>query len=464
MANPDVLIIGGGPAGYACAIRLAQLGKRVVVVERDRLGGICLNRGCIPVKTLLHAASIVRNASEGRRLGLLFQAPNIDLVALFGHKARVVDRLVRGVEYLFKANGVELIHGEVKFTSPDQVTVTTADGEMNLTADRFVVATGSRPAALPGMEPDGKKVVDSDNALQMVELPNRLAIIGAGVIGLEFTTIFSRLGCKVVVFELLKQVLPGIDQDLVCIIERQMRREGVEFHLGTEVQEIARATPVRIKYLEGETEQILETDRVLVAAGRKPLSDEVGLDWAGVKTDKQGFIKVDSSFRTSAERTYAIGDVKGGPLLAHKAMAEGIALAEMLGSDGKRWKFRAVPFCVYTDPEVAMVGLSEQEAKAQGRKVKVSRVPLNAVGRSLTLGRSEGICKMVVDEASGRILGVGMVAPQADVLIAEAAVAVELGLTAEQVGRVVHPHPTMSELLFETARSISGKAIHIVNR
>lgn len=445
-----------------CAIRLAQLGKKVVVVERERAGGVCLNWGCIPVKSLLHAAQTARDATEAKRMGLFFQGPEIDLVALYGWKGRIVDRLVRGIEYLFKVNGVELVRGNARFTGPDQVLVESPEGEQRLTAERFVVATGSRPAVLSGLEPDGAAVVDSNGALRLVELPRRLAIIGAGVIGLEFATMFSRLGCKVAVFEVMDQVLPGFDADLAGHVEKAMGREGVEFHLGVRVTDITRATPVLVRYEKSGAVTTVETDKVLVAVGRRPSSHELGLDWAGVKTNRQGFIKTDASYRTTARNVYAIGDVTEGPLLAHRAMAEGIALAELLAGTRKR-RFKAIPSCVYTDPEVAVVGLSEREARGQGRKVRISRVPLTAVGRSFTLGRSEGFCKMLVDAENDKVLGVGLVAPQADTLIAEAAVAVELGLTAEELGRVVHPHPTMSELLFEAAEAIHGRAIHIAN-
>lgn len=462
-AQRDVTLIGAGPAGYVAAIRLAQLGRKVTVVERERAGGVCLNWGCIPVKALLHAAQTVRDAVEGRRMGLNFTGPEIDLIALYGWKGRIVDRLVRGVEYLLKANGVEYVQGEARFGSPNSLTVATAEGERELTAGHFVVATGSKPMAVPGVEFDGRQVIDSDGALRLVELPGRVAIIGAGVIGLEYATIFSRLGCKVTVLELMGQVLPGTDPELAAVIERALRREGVEFHLSVKVTGVEREPALKVNYQGGETEGSVETDRVLVAVGRAPRTGELGLDWTGVKLDEHGFIKVDAGYRTNVKHISAIGDCIGGPLLAHKASAEGIALAEGLAA-GRPWKFRAVPNVVYTDPEIATVGLSETEAREQGRKVKVAKIPLNAVGRALTLGRGEGLCKLIVDEKTDKVLGAGLVAPQADALIAEIAVAVEHGLTADKLGRVVHPHPTMSELVMEAAEAIHGRAIHIVNR
>jgi dihydrolipoamide dehydrogenase len=459
----DTIIIGGGPAGYVGAIRLAQLGKRVALVERDRPGGVCLNRGCIPVKALLHAAQTVRDAAEGRRMGLLFGPPEIDLVALYGWKQRIVDRLVRGIEFLLKSNGVELVRGAARLAGPQSVSVGTAEGDRELAAEAIVIATGSEPARLPGMEPDGRSVIDSDGALGLVELPKRLAIIGAGVIGLEFATIFSRLGTAVTVLELEGQVLPGTDPELAQLVEKLMRREGVTFKLGVRVGAIERGAAPKVSYAVGGETAEVEVDRVLVAVGRVPRTRELGLEAAGVTTDRRGFITVDKDRRTSTAGIHAIGDCKPGPMLAHRASAEGVALAEQLaGGPARRW--RAIPDCVYTDPEVATVGLSEPAALAAGRKVRVSRVPLTAVGRSLTLNRSEGLCKLIVDEKTDKVLGAGIVAPWADCLIAEAAVAVELGLKAAELGRVVHPHPTMSELLLEAAEAIHGRAIHVVNK
>jgi len=462
--RPDVLIIGAGPAGYVAAIRLAQLGRKVVAIERERVGGICLNWGCIPVKSLLHAAATVRNAAEARRMGIVFGQPQVDIQALYGWKGRVVDRLVRGVEFLLRSNGVEVVKGTARFLDARRVMVAQPDGtEVEMSADSIVVASGSQPAVLPGFDPDGQSVLDSTGALNLTRLPGRVVVIGAGAIGLEFATVFRRLGASVTVLELTPQVLPGFDIEVSAVLRKTMESEGVEFHLGVKVSGLDREPGLRVRFASGDTESSVEADAVLVAVGRKPITAGLELDQAGVRVDERGFIAVDQKYRTSAGHIYAIGDVKPGLLLAHRAMADGIALAESLAG-GRQWRFKAVPACVYTDPEVASVGVSEAEAASQGLKVKVSRVPLAAVGRSLTLGRSDGLCKMVVDAETDKVLGVQLAAPGADVLIAEATVAVELGLTAAEIGRVVHAHPTMSELLFEAAEAIHSKAIHVVNR
>ncbi len=457
----DVAIVGGGPAGYTAAIRLGQQGKRVILVEQDRVGGVCLNWGCIPVKALLHAASIKRAAAEARSMGMVFAPPELDFLALYGWKARVVERLVRGVEYLLKSNRVETVGGRASFRDERHLRVMLPGGsEFELETENVVICTGSKPAVLPGIVPDNRFVIDSNGALNLVELPGRIVIIGAGAIGLEFATIFSRLGARVVVLELLDQVLPGMDREVSVSLQRSIVREGIEFHLGVRVEAVDNGT---VRYLQNGEVQAVEADRVLLAVGRTPLTDGLNLEAAGVETDSRGFIKTDGRYRTRSPSVYAIGDVRGGLLLAHKAMAEATSLADALGS-GRPWKFKAVPSCVYTDPEVASVGVTEAQATAEGRKVRVGRVPLTAVGRSLTLSRSEGLCKMVVEEPTGKVLGVSIVGPQADALIGEAAVAVELGLTAAELGRVVHPHPTMSELLSEAAEAACGRAVHVINR
>ncbi len=460
----DFLVIGAGPAGYVAAIRLAQLGRKALVIERDRIGGICLNWGCIPVKALLHAASTVRGAAEARRMGIIYGQPDIDFQALYGWKGRVVDRLVRGVEFLLRSNGVETVKGAARFADGQRVVVAQPDGtELGFGAENVIIATGSASAVLPGFEPDGERVIDSNGALNLTRLPARIAIIGAGAIGLEFATAFRRLGASVTVLELMPQLLPGFDIDVSVALRKAMQAEGIEFNLGVKVTGLDREPGLAVRFQSGETESKVETDMVLVAIGRRPLTAGLELDQAGVKLDERGFVAVGQRYRTSAAHIYAIGDVKPGPMLAHRAMADGIALAESLGG-GRPWRFKAVPACVYTDPEVASVGLSEAEAGSQGIKVKVSRVPISALGRSLTLNRGDGLCKMVVDAETDKVLGVQIAAPQADVLIAEATTAIELGLTAAEIGHVVHAHPTMSELLFEAAEAIHSKAIHIVNR
>ncbi len=461
----DVVIVGAGPAGYVAAIRLAHQGRKVTVVEQSRVGGVCLNRGCIPVKALLHAAGVIRNAAEARTMGINFDQPRIDLVSLGSWKNRIVERLARGIEFLFKGNGVELVRGKAQLKDERTVEVGTEDG-LEITAERIVIATGSEPAVLSGLEVNHRNIIDSNSALNLVELPKTMIIVGAGAVGLEFATIFNRFGVKVTVLEVCDQILPGTDRELAVMLQRQMEREGIEFRLGVKGLSCAEAEGgvSRVCWESGAGLAELTAERILVAVGRKPLSGGIGLERLGLELDERGFIRTDNYLQTGVEGIYAIGDVRGGPLLAHKAMYEGILLAELLTGVRKPARPRAVPMVVYTDPEFASVGLTPAEAERQGIKVRVSRVPASAVGRSLTLGRAEGMCKMVADEKTGRILGASILAPQADVLIAEAAVAVELGLTAAEVGRVIHPHPTMSELVFEAGEALLSRAVHILNR
>ncbi|MGQ9707321.1 MAG: dihydrolipoyl dehydrogenase [bacterium] len=462
----DVAVIGAGPAGYVASIRLAQLRKRVVVIEEARVGGVCLNRGCIPVKALLHAASIVRNAAVAKVLGITFNTPKIDFVSLGSWKGRIVERLSRGIEFLLKENGVKLVRGRAQILSPNRIRVT-GEEEIIIAAHDVVIAIGSEPANLPGLMVDHQKIIDSNSALNLTGAPETITIIGAGAVGLEFATIFARLGSKVTVLEVCEQILPGIDREIALLLQKQLEREGIEFRLG--VRGIACPKDAgesrAVVCYNDNGEHTMQAERVLVAVGRKPKTAGLGIDEIGIEQTDQGFIKTDAHFQTSVKGVYAIGDVRGGALLAHKAMHEGLQLAAVIANLGPtRGVARAIPMVVYTDPEFAAVGLSAEQAEKQGFKIRVVRVPATAIGRSLTLGRTQGLCKVVAEEKSFRILGVQILSPQADVLIAEAAVAVELGLTAEQLGRVVHPHPTMSELLFEASHAVLGSAIHILNQ
>ncbi|MGQ9677694.1 MAG: dihydrolipoyl dehydrogenase [bacterium] len=462
----DVVIIGAGPGGYVGALRLAQLGKKVAVVEEARVGGVCLNWGCIPVKSLLHAAAVVRNAAEARTMGITFNPPVLDLVSLNSWKRRIIDRLARGIEHLFKSNGVELIPGRAKLLAPDRLAVQEKENEKEIFAQHLVIATGSKPAVLPGIEPDHKKVIDSNSALNLVQLPKSIVIIGAGAIGLEFATIFCRLGVHVTVLEMGDTILPGLDPDLTRLLQHQMEREGVEIHTGVKGISCAVTTETTRVCVQDPKPFEWQAEKVLIAVGRKAYTQGLGLEELGVKLDGRGFIITAENYETNIPGVYAIGDVRGGPLLAHKAMYEGFNLAETLAGKGKPTpgEQKTVPVVVYTDPEIAAVGLDEPTAQAKGKKVKVARVPANAIGRSLTLNRSEGMCKLLIDEKTGKILGGGIVAPQADVLIAEITAAIELGFTAEDLGKPIHPHPTMSELVFETAHALLDSAVHVVQR
>ncbi|MEO0073986.1 MAG: NAD(P)/FAD-dependent oxidoreductase, partial [candidate division WOR-3 bacterium] len=365
----------------------------------------------------------------------------------------------KGLEFLFRANGVEVIHGTARLVGDGKLLVQTSEQVDEFLASEIVVATGSRPAELSCLVVDGRRVLNSDDALDIVTFPESLAIVGAGAVGLEFATFFSRLGTRVVVVEMCEQVLPGIDREIAILLRRLMERDGVDFRLGAKV---LGCEDGRLLYRNSDgSDGAVSVDRVLVATGRTPATEGLGLEAVGATVDGQGFVVTDRNYRSG--QVVAIGDVRGGRLLAHKAMREGLIAAELIAGRRPR-RAHAIPLCVYTDPEVASVGMSEEEARREGYDVIVVQVPASAVGRSLTLARSEGICRMTADARTGRILGVTMLCAQADVLIAEACLAVELRLKVDELGRAVHPHPTMSELLFEAAEAITGRAVHIINR
>ncbi len=463
--SPDVAVIGGGPGGYVAAIRLGQLGKKVLLVEKERVGGVCLNRGCIPTKALLHAAHVAHAAHESAAMGISFQVPEVDLGKLNGWKQGITDRLVRGVEMLLSTAGVETISGHASLKGPDTVMVSENGGPpVEVKPEYIVIATGSSPISLPGLTPDGEVVISSDQAWELKRVPERLLVIGAGAVGLEFATVNGRLGSQVTVVEIMKQVIPGIDNELATILQRVLRRENIQVLLDSRATQYDIGDPCIVAVEGPGGSSTIEVDQILVAVGRRANTQDLDLDAAGVALTDRGFISVDEHRRTSAERIFAIGDVAGPPLLAHKASREGIVAAEVIAGLDTVYDPKGVPNCVYTDPEVATVGLTEEEAQTQGHSVSVGRFPLIACGRALTLGRSDGIAKLVVDAETDALLGMHLIAPEASSMIAEGALAMELNATASQIGQTIHPHPTVSEMIMEAAENVHGKAIHTRNR
>jgi dihydrolipoamide dehydrogenase len=472
--SADVLIIGAGPGGYVCAIRAAQLGKRVIVAEKARAGGVCLNWGCIPTKALLHGVHILQLAREGSQLGLDCGTPAMDIAKLAAWRTRVVERAVRGVEYLFRQNRVELLIGVAEFINPGQVKVLAPDGSATVVqAGHVVIATGSESVALPGLEPDGERVITSNEAVMLKSVPARLLIVGAGAIGLEFASIYAGLGSEVTVVEIMDQVLPGTDRELADQMERALRKRRINVRLKTRVTQVEKSDTLHAR-LESLTPDpsppaadrlpptaALVFDRILVAVGRRPLTSGLAIENSGVRLNPKGFIMVDDQLRTGQPGIFAIGDVARAPLLAHKASREGIIVAEQIAGQTSSMNLKAVPNCVFTDPELAFVGLTEAEAIAAGHEVAIGRFPVSALGRAATINRLEGMCKIVTDRKTDRILGVHILAPEASNLISEAALAVQYGITAQALAAVIHPHPTMGELLMEAAESVHNQAIHI---
>src|SRR5437867_7932760 len=455
----DVVVIGGGPGGYVAALRAAQLGASTAIVEKDRMGGTCLVRGCIPTKALLQSTELYSLAKGGEPFGVVTGNVGFDWPTAQKRKTQVVDQLVKGVEGLLKAGGVTSLHGAARLAGKGQVAI---DDE-SITAKDIVIATGSAVSRIPlkGAE----LTIDSDRILELTEVPARLAVIGGGVVGMEFAAMFAALGTKVTVLEMLPQVLPMVDGDLVAAYAKHLTGLGGVIQTNTKVTEVVKSKGgLQVQFSAGGEGGAVDADQVLLAVGRSPYTEGLGADEAGVKLER-GRVVVDPHLRTTADHVWAIGDVIGGIMLAHVASYEGVCAVENIAGHGDRVPdYHAAPNCVYTDPEIAHVGLGEKEAKDKGLEVRVGRFPFAASGRALTLGQSEGFVKVIADAGSGRLLGAHIIGPRATDLIAEATLAIQNGLTLEQLDLTIHAHPTLPESLMEAALAAQGRAIHIANR
>ena len=458
----DVIVLGGGPGGYSAAIRLGQLGKRVLCVEKERLGGVCLNWGCMPSKALLHVGEVITAARELKQMGVEFGEPKLDLGTLNKWKAKMIDDLVGGIGTLFKANKVEWVNGSGEFVDKQTLKVKRQDGEDAYSAPNVIIAVGSEPVALPGFERNGKTILNSDDSIALRELPKNILILGAGVIGLEFATIYKRLGAQVTVVELADRALADTDLEISTLLLRILKKQGIEVHLKTKAAGVEVKGATASAKLEGEINETRQYDKVLVAVGRRPRTAGAGIDKLGLAMER-GFIKVDDKRRTSVAGVHAVGDCAGAPLLAHKAMKEGVVAAEAIAGLAAAYDPLAVPNCVYTDPQVATAGLSEEQAKAAGYETSVGKFRLAALGRARTVGVSDGMVKIVGDKKTDLVLGVHVVSPTAESMIAEAVIAIEMGATAEDLGLSIHPHPTFAEPIMEAAEAMHGRAIHIAN-
>jgi len=458
----EAVVLGSGPGGYVAAIRLGQLGKETVLIERDTLGGVCLNVGCIPSKALIRVAKLKARLQSTKEIGLEVSDVKIDFQRVQNWKQGIVNRLVSGIEYLCKAYNVEILKGQGAFKSATELEVRTPEDVQTVESRNTIIATGSRPVEIPGFKFDGRHVITSTEALALPDIPRNFVVIGGGVTGLEIGTMYAQLGSKVVVIEMLDQLLPGIDPELVRIVERSLRKIGVEYHLKSRAKEF-RDGKVYATLEDGKDAEY-PADKVLVTVGRRPNSDGIGLEKTGVKTDSKGNILVDKKLQTNVPGIYAIGDVIGPPLYAHKASKEGIVAAEVIAGINSEADFRAMPWAVFTDPEIASVGLTEAQAKEKGYEIKTGKFPFTALGRALLAGDSEGFVKVVADKNSDLLLGVHIVGAEASDLISEAALAIEMGATAEDLALTVHPHPTLPEAIMEAAEAAERKAIHIVQR
>jgi len=451
----DVAILGGGPAGYPAAIRAAQKGAKVCVVEKDALGGTCLNRGCIPTKVLHAKAHLIESMKEASRAGVSFKEVSIDSDILYSFKTKVVAELVRGVETLFKGWKVDVVRGKGKLTEDGNIDV---EGYGVVKAKSVIVATGSREVVIPGMEFDGEVVLSSDDMLRLDALPESLVVVGGGVIGCEFASIFNAFGTEVTIVEMLPRIIATEDVQISRALQTYMRKRGVKIHLGAKVTSIERKKSGAVVKLESGDE--IEAEKVLVSIGRVPMVEEIGLEEAGIELEGRG-IRVDERMKTSRAGVYAAGDVVGGLLLAHVATREGITAVEnALGGDDVM-DYSAVPTTIYTVPEVSRVGLTEEEAKEKGLDVVTGRFPFAANGKAKGLQETEGFVKWVAEGKEGRLLGLHVIGPSATELLSAGVVAVSRGLSVSNFISAIFPHPTLSEALHESAESIIGRAIHI---
>jgi dihydrolipoamide dehydrogenase len=464
--SAEVVVLGAGPAGYVCAIRLAQLGKKVTVVERGEMGGVCLNIGCIPSKALIYAGSLYERLQHSAEMGIEVKGATVNMPKLISWKQTVVKKLTGGVTQLLKANGCTTIAGEAKFTSNKSMEIKTAQGTVNLTFNQCVIATGSRPTELPGFKVDNKQILDSTGALSQNEVPKTMLCIGGGYIGLELGMFYAKVGTKVTVVEAFPSLLGMVDPDLTKVVQRRMDKMGMKTMLKTKVA-FSKQTSKGIEVTltpEGGKAETQTFDKVLVTIGRTPNSNNLGLEKAGIKLDAKGFIPVDAQRKTSVPNIWAIGDIAGQPLLAHKGSKEGIVAAEAIAGMKTVYDVVAMPAVIFTDPEVATVGLSEAEARQKGLDIMVGNFPLAANGRALSMNEPDGLVKMIGDKKTGRLLGVHIVGAEASNLIAEAALALEMGATVEDLALTVHAHPTLPETLMEAAEATLGHAIHIFQK
>lgn len=461
MLEADIVVIGAGPGGYVCAIRAGQLGLKTVVVEADKVGGECLNYGCIPSKSLITVARLYGKVKEGEKYGLKVSGAQVDLAALQAWKASVVSKLVSGVEGLLKGNHVTTVIGRATVTSKDSVTVQGASGTEVIRTKNLVFATGTVPIRLPGLEPDGTLVITSKEALELTAVPKRLLVVGGGAIGLEFACMYQTLGSQITVVELTDQLLPGSDPDVVRVVHRKLEAGGAKVLLGSKVAAVRREGEAAVVDVEGPGgRSSVSVDKVLLSVGRKPRTEGLGLSELGVATDQRGYILTDRRMATNVQGVYAIGDVRGPPLLAHKANKEGIVAAECAAGLPSGADWNVIPDAVFTDPEVASAGLTEARAKQAGIPVKVARFQFAALGRALASGEGEGFVKLVARADNGLVLGAQIVGPDASNLISEVALAIEMGATVEDMALTVHPHPTLPEALMEAAESAAGTPVH----
>ncbi|WP_181692539.1 dihydrolipoyl dehydrogenase [Natronomonas sp. LN261] len=464
----ELLVIGGGPGGYAAAIRGGQLGLDVTLVEADAYGGTCLNEGCIPSKALIHVSDLAHEVEGAETMGLYARA-DVDMQGLVGWKDGIVERLTEGVETLCTANGVNLIEGHAEFVDGHTARVAhrgEGQGSESIEFEHAVVATGSRPIEVPGLAFDGERILASSDALSLESLPDSLLVVGGGYVGMELSTTFAKLGSDVTVLEMLGDVLPGYGDDVTRVVRERAEEIGIDFRFGEAAQEWTEtgdAARVTADAEDGET-NTYTADRVLVAVGREPAADTCGVEAVGLDPTEQGFLETDDATRTAVDHVHAVGDVAGEPMLAHKAYREGHVAAEVVAGEPARLDHRAIPAAVFTDPEIGTVGLNAEDAEAEGFDPVTGEMSMGASGRALTLGAETGFVRIVADAETGFILGARIVSPRASELVAEVGLAIEMGARLGDLAATIHVHPTLSEAVAEAAANAAGTALHTLNQ
>ena len=462
----DVVVIGGGPGGYAAAIRLGQLGKSVTLIERDKLGGVCLNMGCIPSKALIHTAEQFHNLKDLKKMGIQFsgEVDPVNLSVWQEWKEGVVSKLTQGVSHLCEKNGVTVVKGEASFLSENRIGVETGGDFETYKFEEAIIATGSRPFIPSFLEVDGEYILDSTKALELKEIPSSLSIIGGGYIGIEMGMAYSKLGTKVTIIEMADTILSQISPDLVKEITRKSKKLGITLKTATKVEQAdIEDGKVKLRTVTDGKEEIIESDKVLVTIGRLPNTEGLGLEQAGIEKAERGLIEVDSQCRTNVSHIFAIGDITPGPALAHRASKQGIVAAEVIGGLPSAVDSPFIPYVIFSDPQIAGVGLTVEEAKQNGHEIKIGKFPFQANGRALATNESEGFAQVIVDAKSHILLGMHVVGPDASNLIGEGVLALELAARVEDIALSVHAHPTLSESWMEAAEAALGHAIHIVN-
>ena len=463
--HAEVVVLGSGPGGYTAAFRAADLGKSVILIEKDsNLGGVCLNVGCIPSKALLHAAKVITEAEEMGAYGVTFAKPKVDLDTLRGWKSSVVTKLTGGLSGLAKARKVTVVTGYGTFTGPKMIEVQGADGSKAVSFDNCIIAAGSEPVALPFIPNDDPRVIDSTGALELADIPKRLLVLGGGIIGLEMACVYDALGSKVTIVELMDQIIPGADKDIVKPLHTRIAARYEKILLKTKVTAVAaQKSGLKVTFEDDKGATTTDIfDKVLVAVGRRPNGKRINAEAAGVAVDERGFIAVDNQQRTGQPHIFAIGDVVGQPMLAHKAVHEGKVAAEVCAGLPRYFDAKIIPSVAYTDPEVAWVGVTETEAKAKGMKIGKGVFPWAASGRALSIGRSEGITKLIFDPVDDRLIGAGIVGPNAGELLSEVVVAIEMGADAVDLGHSIHAHPTLSETINFAAEMFEGTITDLI--